>query len=58
MELHFPDNARINTYDFKESIFIHYQLADLQRKQDEAFRAVSLRKLLAGGSDSQDTSEL
>ena len=37
---------------------IHYQLADLQRKQDEAFRAVSLRKLLAGGSDPQDTSEL
>ena len=36
---------------------IHYQLADLQRKQDEAFRAVSLRKLLAGGSDPQDTSE-
>ena len=22
MELHFPDNARINTYDFKESIFV------------------------------------
>lgn len=37
---------------------IHCQLAALQRKQDEAFRAVSLRKLLAGGSDPQDTSEL
>ena len=37
---------------------IHYQLAALQRKQDEAFRAVSLRRLLTGGSDPQDTSEL
>ena len=37
---------------------IHCQLAALQRKQDEAFCAVSLRKLLAGGSDPQDTSEL
>ena len=30
----------------------------MQRKQDEAFRAVSLRRLLTGGSDPQDTSEL
>lgn len=37
---------------------IHYQLAALQRKQDEAFRAVSLRRLLTGGYDLQDTSEL
>ena len=37
---------------------IHYQLAALQRKQDEAFRAVSLRRLLTGKSDPQDTSEL
>ena len=37
---------------------IHCQLAALQRKQDEAFRAVSLRRLLTGGSDPQDTSEL
>ena len=37
---------------------IHCQLAALQRKQDEAFRAVSLCRLLTGGSDSQDTSEL
>ena len=29
---------------------IHYQLAALQRKQDEAFRAVSLRRLLTGSS--------
>ena len=27
---------------------IHYQLAALQRKQDEAFRAVSLHRLLTG----------
>ncbi len=33
---------------------IHCQLADLQRKQDEAFRAVSLRRLLTGEADSQD----
>ena len=37
---------------------IHCQLAALQRKQDEAFCAVSLRRLLTGGSDPQDTSEL
>ena len=37
---------------------IHCQLAALQQKQDEAFRAVSLRRLLTGGSDSQDTSKL
>ena len=37
---------------------IHCQLAALQKKQDEAFRAVSLRRLLTGGSDPQDTSEL
>ena len=37
---------------------IHCQLAALQQKQDEAFRAVSLRRLLTGGSDPQDTSEL
>ena len=37
---------------------IYYQLAALQRKQDEAFRAVSLRRLLTGKSDPQDTSEL
>lgn len=37
---------------------IHCQLTELQRKQDEAFRAVSLRRLLTGGSDPQDTSEL
>jgi hypothetical protein len=30
----------------------------LQQKQDEAFRAVSLRRLLTGGSDPQDTSKL
>jgi len=30
----------------------------LQRKQDEAFRAVRLRRLLTGKSDPQDTSEL
>ena len=34
------------------------QLAALQKKQDEAFRAVSLRRLLTGGSDPQDTSKL
>ena len=28
------------------------------KKQDEAFRAVSLRRLLTGGSDPQDTSKL
>ena len=37
---------------------IHCQLAALQQKQDEAFRAVSLRRLLTGGSDPQDTSKL
>ena len=37
---------------------IHCQLAALQRKQDEAFCAVSLRRLLTGGADPQDTSEL
>ena len=37
---------------------IHCQLAALQRKQDEAFHAVSLRRLLTGESDPQDTSEL
>ena len=37
---------------------IHCQLAALQRKQDEAFRAVNLRRLLTGESDPQDTSEL
>ncbi len=29
-----------------------------KKKQDEAFRAVSLRRLLTGESDPQDTSEL
>ena len=37
---------------------IHRQLMALQRKQDEAFRAVNLRRLLTGESDPQDTSEL
>ena len=37
---------------------IHCQLAALQQKQDEAFRAVSLRRLLTGRSDPQDTSKL
>ena len=37
---------------------IHCQLAALQQKQDEAFPCVSLRRLLTGGSDPQDTSEL
>ncbi len=37
---------------------IHCQLAALQQKQDEAFRAVSLRRLLTGGPDPQDTSKL
>ena len=27
MELHFPDNARINTYDFKESILFRIYLS-------------------------------
>ena len=40
------------------AVRIHCQLAALQQKQDEAFRAVSLRRLLTGGSDPQDTSEL
>ena len=33
---------------------IHCQLAALQRKQDEAFRAVSLRRLLTGESDPRE----
>ena len=37
---------------------IHCQLMALQQTQDEAFRAVSLRRLLTGKSDPQDTSEL
>ena len=38
--------------------FASKKLAALQQKQDEAFRAVSLRRLLTGGSDPQDTSKL
>ena len=45
-------------FDIKLIFAIHCQLAALQQKQDEAFRAVSLRRLLTGGSDPQDTSKL
>ena len=50
--------AEYITHSRAETVALGKRMAALQHKQDEAFRAVSLRRLLTGGSDPQDTSKL